>query len=363
MDTARGDRVEIDDLAARLDSARLILFGETHAHAAVQQAERQLLDALARRGRRVLVGLEMLPASVQPALDRWVRGEGSEADLVRDTHWYRHWGFHFGHYRELFLFARQRGTPLVALNVEREVITTVRRQGFEGVPAADRPKLPPRIDLDSAEHRRLFSAYMGGGHQGMTPEMEAGMFRAQCTWDAVMGWNAVRALERESDPRAVMVAVMGSGHVAYGLGVRRQAALWGRPATALVVAVVVEGEPRDRMARGSLADFVWGVPPDDGPARFPSLGATLSDRPGTAGPGVDGLRQDAPAARAGIRKADVIVAVDGVETPDKEAVLREMAAKAWDTQVQVTVVRAGTRQPISVSLTRPGSVGSNPPAR
>ena len=56
VDARSGDRVDVDALAARLDGKRLVLFGETHAQPAVQAAERQLLDALARRGRRVLVG-------------------------------------------------------------------------------------------------------------------------------------------------------------------------------------------------------------------------------------------------------------------------------------------------------------------
>ena len=37
--------------------ARLVLFGESHAEVAVQAAQRQLLDALARRGRRVTFSL------------------------------------------------------------------------------------------------------------------------------------------------------------------------------------------------------------------------------------------------------------------------------------------------------------------
>jgi uncharacterized iron-regulated protein len=107
LETRAGQPVDVDALAAQLDGSRLVVFGESHAEPAVQAAERLLLDALARRGRRVLVGLEMLPASVQPALDRWVAGEGTEDDLIRNTHWYRHWGFHFGHYRALLEFARQ----------------------------------------------------------------------------------------------------------------------------------------------------------------------------------------------------------------------------------------------------------------
>jgi uncharacterized iron-regulated protein len=362
LDARGGDRLDVDTLAARLEGKRLVFFGETHAQPAVQAGERQLLDALARRGRRVLVGLEMLPASVQPALDRWVRGEGSEDDLIRDSHWYRHWGFHFGYYRDLFLFARQARTPMVALNVEREVITSVRKAGFDGLAPTDRAKLPAQVNLASEEHRQLFTAFMGGAHSGMTPAEMEGMFRAQCTWDAVMGHNAVKALAAEKDPRAVMVVMVGFGHVAYGLGVERQAALLGGPPAASVVAMAaVDDQGRPASVRASLGDFLWGTPADSEVPAFPSLGASLSDKPGSAaGPTVTTVRAGSPAQKAGVLKDDVVAAVDGQTTADKEAVLIKVGTKSWGDQLAIDVVRGGQRQTLTAILARPAPpTGSN----
>jgi hypothetical protein len=67
------------------------------------------------------------------------------------------------------------------------------------------------------------------------------MFQAQCTWDATMAWNAVRALQAESDPSAVMVVLLGSGHVAFGLGAQRQAAAYASLPTATVIPVPLVG--------------------------------------------------------------------------------------------------------------------------
>jgi uncharacterized iron-regulated protein len=361
LETRAGQPVDVDALAAQLDGSRLVVFGESHAEPAVQAAERLLLDALARRGRRVLVGLEMLPASVQPALDRWVAGEGTEDDLIRNTHWYRHWGFHFGHYRALLEFARQHRTPLVALNVEREVITGVRRTGLDGLAPGDRAKLPARVDLDSAEHRRLFSAFMGGAHGGMTAVELDGMFRAQCAWDAVMAHNAVQALAAERDPRAVMVVFAGLGHVVYGLGIQRQAALWTREPTAAVVALAaVDDQGRPVSTRASLADFVWGTPPPDQTPVFPSLGASLADKPGAGGPTVTDVRAGSAAERAGLRKGDVVTALDGQATSDKEAVLIHMGRKAWGDQLAIEVLRVGQRQALTTVLGKRPAIAPPP---
>lgn len=353
LDPTSGQKLDVDGLAARLDGKRLVFFGETHAQPAVQAAQRALLDALRRRGRKVLLGLEMLPASVQPALDRWAAGEGTEDELLRDSHWYKHWGYHFGYYQPLFAFAREGRSPLVGLNVEREVITSVRKTGFDSLAPADRAKLPKSVDLGSEEHRRLFTAFMGGDHSGMTPAEMDGMFRAQCTWDAVMGHNAIKALAAEPDPKAVLVVMVGMGHVVYGLGAQRQAALWGREPTASVVAMAAEEGGKPAMVRASLGDFIWGTPPDDETPAFPSLGASLSDKPGVAGPTVGMVRAGSPAQKAGLLKDDVVVAVDGQTTADKESVLLQVGRKGWGDSLALEVLRAGQRQSLTATLARP----------
>ncbi len=50
--------------------------------------------------------------------------------------------------------------------------------------------------------------------------------QAQATWDAAFGWSAVRAAKASDDPKAIVVVLLGEGHVYYGLGTERQALLW-----------------------------------------------------------------------------------------------------------------------------------------
>jgi uncharacterized iron-regulated protein len=365
LDTRRGDRVSADDLAARLDGARLVFVGENHATPAAQETELRVLEALARRGRKVMVGLEMLPASVQPALDRWVQGEGNEDDLLRGTHWYKHWGFHFGYYRPIFLFARDKRAPMFGVNVEREVITNVRKLGLDKMAPEERAKLPPRLDLDNAEHRKLFVTYMGGAHTEMTPEMLEGMFRAQCAWDGVMGWNAVRALQAETDPKAVMVVLLGVGHVAYNLGAQRQAALWADfPAASVASVAEADEDGKAQTVRASFADFIWGAPAPSKAPVYPTLGAMLTDKPGAAGPTVASVRPGSAAARAGMAQGDTVAAIDGAATPDKESALLEMARKSWGDTVGIEVIRKEGdkegRKSLTTVLERPGAPAPTP---
>jgi serine protease Do len=154
----------------------------------------------------------------------------------------------------------------------------------------------------------------------------------------------------------VMVVLVGSGHVAYGLGIERQIAgeldggLPGRAAAVLPVAVRSEDGKPEATVRSSYADFVWGVPPETDPL-FPSLGlSTAGD--GEASRKVLFVSPDTPAARAGVQAGDVFLSLDGVTIPDRESLNRMVAAKRWGDAAVLNVDRGGKTETLTVSFRR-----------
>jgi S1-C subfamily serine protease len=69
---------------------------------------------------------------------------------------------------------------------------------------------------------------------------------------------------------------------------------------------------------------------------------------------VIGVEPDGPAAAAGMRAEDLIVAIDGGRVERMDDVLRLMSGDAIGVRVQVSVVRAGRR--VDLSLT-PAELG------
>ena len=196
-DAATGEVVTPPELAARLDPVSLVFLGESHTDIEFHQVQLRVLEELRRRGRTVLIGLEMYPAGEQAVLDRWVAEAGlTEADFLKESRWYHNWGYHWEYYRAIFRFARESGARMFGLNVPRKVVQTARTQGLEALTPEQRALLPERIDTDSEEHRTLFKAFFSADdmHGQLPPEMFEGMFRAQCTWDGAMAHNAIRAL-------------------------------------------------------------------------------------------------------------------------------------------------------------------------
>ena len=332
------------EVARKLAKARLVFLGESHTSAEFHRVQLQVIRELHRAGRKVLVGLEMFPVAEQPSLDLWNGGTLSEAEFVEKSRWYRNWGYHWNYYRDIFLFCRDAKIPLHGVNVPRELVSDVRKKGFDGLTPEQKALIPPKIDVENADHRRLFKAFFEGSdtmHSASMPEaMWDGMFRAQCTWDAAMAWNAVAALKKATDPNAVMVVLIGSGHVAYGLGAERQAALWfDGPAASVIPIPVLDDENRPVKVRASYADFVWGVEKETDPT-YPVLGLSTRDpKDGSEGWPVINVEKESVAEATGFKVGDLLLAMDGKPLAEKGTFNALMSDKRWSDTASYEVKR------------------------
>jgi len=318
----------------------------------------KVIQELHRRGRKVLVGLEMYPAPEQPSLDRWYSDRKlTEEKFVAESRWYRNWGYHWNYYRDIFLFARANGIRMFAVNLPRAAVTTVRMKGFDSLSAEYKAMLPPKVDLENAEHQKLFRAFFGDEdalHGNMPDPMFQAMFRAQCAWDAGMGWNALQALKKYGDEKSIMVVLIGSGHVAYGLGAERQVKPWFDGRTASVVPIpIADGpdEPRMEKVQASYADFVWGLPPSTDPV-YPSSGISTPETKSGDRYKVIMVAKESPAEAAGFKTGDELVSIDGLPITDKEVGNRHMSTKRWGDSAVYEVMRDGKPLALTVHLRR-----------
>lgn len=357
-DTARADTITPPELAARLDDVRLLFLGESHTEAEFHRVQLEVIRELHTRGRQVLVGLEMYPVPEQPSLDHWSSDKSlTEEGFLAESHWYKNWGYHWNYYRDIFVFARANGIPMFGVNLPRAAVQTIRMQGFDALPPDQRALLPERVDLDSAEHKRLFRAFFGPEdslHGNMPEPMFQAMFRAQCAWDAAMGWNAAQALKKHGGEKAIMVVLIGAGHVAYGLGAERQVKLWFDGKTASVIPVPIAEEPGGALVskvQASYANFVWGLPPATD-ALYPSAGITTPEQKSGERYKVIMVSKDSPAEAAGFKVGDELVSIDGTPYTDKETVNRLMSEKRWGDAVVYEVLRDGQKQALTVYLRR-----------
>jgi uncharacterized iron-regulated protein len=357
-DARTGDLLAPSDLPARLAGARLVLVGESHTNADFHLAQLRVIQELRRSGREVLLGLEMFPEAEQPWLDAWTGGSLTEEEFLQRARWYRNWGYNWGYYRDLFLFARDQHLRMFALNAPREVVSAVGRKGLAGLTPEERSRIAARIDTASDEHRTLIRSFFGEDdplHSNLPKDQLDRMYEAQCTWDATMGYNAVKALQEHGGPGAVLVVLVGSGHVAYGLGIQRQIAgtLKGSTPVMSVIPVPVrdeDGQPVETV-RASYADFLWGVPKEGDPL-YPSLGLSTAVGDGEASLHVILVSEKTPAEKAGFQAGDVLLTMDGAPLADREALNRTVAAKRWGDTAVFTVRRGTGTATLAVAFRR-----------
>ena len=355
-DTRTDELLTPSELAARLARVRLLFVGESHTSIDYHRVQLRIIEELHRAGREVMIGLEMYPYTHQAFLDDWVAGRYTEEGFVHFSDWYDSWTYNWLYYRDIFLFARRHGLPMIAVNTPREVIKAVREKGFKDLTEEEAAHIPEQIDTTSEEHRQLFLSYFDDDdpiHSHMTDEQWDGMVRAQATWDATMGYNAVRALERHGGPRTVMVVLIGAGHVAYGLGIERQAAQWFDGAMASVIPVPVtddDDEPVETV-RASYADFIWGLPPVTDPL-YPSLGLSTRESDGEKYRKVIHVSEESPAESAGFEVGDVLISMDGTELDSKAVLGRLMAGKRWGDAASFVVRRGEEEMEIALHFRR-----------
>jgi len=357
-DAATGDVLTPAELPKRLERVRILLVGEEHTDADSHRVERRVLEELVRAGRRVTVALEMYPYTDQKALDDWTAGSLSEDAFVEASRWYRNWGYNWGYYRDVFVFARDAKLRMRAVNAPREVVSAVRKKGYQGLTEEEAAHIPPRVESHDAEHMRMFKASFEDEsfHAGMDDAAWQAMLDAQCAWDATMGFQAAKALPGagDDDPKSIVVVLVGAGHVSYGLGIERQLRAQGfTSGVASIIPVPVadsKGEP-NATVQASYANFVWGTPPAADPV-YPDLGIATRARKDDGLLEVLDVERSSPAARAGVQTGDALVALDGAALRDRESLSRAMAAKRWGDDAALKVERGGEQVAVTVRLRR-----------
>jgi uncharacterized iron-regulated protein len=357
-DTTTGDTITTAELAARLASTRLLLIGEEHTNTECHLVQYRVLEALITSGRRVFIGLEMYPYTEQRFLDQWRDGLLTEEGFVRMSRWYDNWGYNWAYYRDIFLLARDHKVPMFAVNTPREVVAAVRKKGLSNLTPEEAAHIPKDIDVNSADHLTFFKTTFEGNEgpvhgSGMGDDMLMNMLSAQATWDATMGFNGVEALKAQNDPKAIMVILVGSGHVAYGVGIERQARKWfdGPIATLIPVSVGTPGRGLVKSTRASYANFLWGVP-DEFESAYPSMGTSTAVGTGDTQRRVIIVQEGSPAAQAGVKVGDVMQSFDGVPLTDKETFSRLMAAKRWGDSAVLVVKRGAETVTLKVVFRR-----------
>lgn len=306
-----------EPLLRRLVGQQVVLLGETHDRADDHRWQLDMLTALQRQRPNIAIGFEMFPRRLQPVLDRWVAGQLTEAQFLEQAEWKKVWGYDAELYWPLFRFAREHRLPMLALNVDRDLVRRVGVRGWDGVPESERGGVGRPAAPSDAYRASLKAVYDSHAEQ----QDESGRFDhfvdAQALWDRAMAEVIAGHLKRR--PQDLVVGILGAGHVQFGHGVPHQlAALGVMRQTGLMT------WPSDQACAGlvaGLADAVFVIPPQHKPQMpKPRLGVRLDMAEGAVR--IDGVMAGSLAEQNGLKAGDLIVQAGGSPPADVQALIR-----------------------------------------
>jgi len=298
---------------------RVVLLGEHHAQGDHQRWELHTLVALHALNPNMAIGFEMFPRKAQPVLDKWIAGELTEAEFLEQSNWQQYWNFDSKYYMPLFHFARMNQIPIHALNVSKDLLKKVRKEGWQNIKEEDREGVADPAPPGEGYKKLLIAIYQQHGahkpgakkgEQDTAADLESPGFKrflqGQTLWDAAMAQIIFH--ETQKDPSLLFVGVMGSGHVINDYGIPDQLKSLGQKEVTTMIAwhddFGCEG------IDGQFADAIIGMKmPEEAAQPKPKLGVYLEEDEGKVS--IAKLVEDSVAESIGLQKGDVFVKAAG----------------------------------------------------
>lgn len=259
--------VTAQQMLSALARTDVVFFGEQHDDPETHRAEAELLEAIGRSGRPVILSLEMFERDVQFVVDDYAAGRLSESEFLARS---RPWDRYATDYRRLIELAKANRWRVVAANVPRPLATAVNRKGLGALDTlgakdranAARDNVCPRDDYHARFRESMRSHSTGSGpapqaSDSLPADMAERFYLAQCVKDETMAESIVTA--RLAAPRdAIVVHFDGAFHSDYSQGtvarVKRRQPGW----TMAVVTAVPVPDPMAApiVTQSGRADYV-----------------------------------------------------------------------------------------------------------
>jgi uncharacterized iron-regulated protein len=245
-----GESLSFDRFIDQLETKDLVFIGEVHDNPEHHLIQVQILQALTARHGPLTVAMEFFQKPQQAIIDRYMAGESTESEFLKEVNWKKQWSFDYSFYRPLLLAVREHKGKILAINAPNDIVRKVARSGLNSLDSDERSLLAKDIDLGNEEHRAfLQDVYEQDAHSGLA-NFEY-FYEAQCVWEDTMAENIAASLEGADE---TLVVLTGNGHIINKIGIPDRTAARIPADTATVLLSPMEDSLT--IARNS-ADYVW----------------------------------------------------------------------------------------------------------
>lgn len=374
--------IKTDKIIETLATRPVVLLGESHTVSEHHRWQLHTLAALHGRNPNMVIAFETFPRRAQPVLDQWIRGELDVETFLEKTEWNKVWGLATEQYLPLFHFARINRIPMIAMNVDREVIAAVREKGLAGLPVDQREGVSNpapaaqgyikmlgktylqhqhMMHIISGEHPHHEDGTMPEGHQngnhdpvahhglpGMDDDGFKSFVEAQTLWDRAMAEAIATARKSGGDP--LVVGIVGRGHLQFGYGIPHQLKDLGIDDSVTLLPWAQEMNCHDLAPRDGpvMADAIFGIDNPSQAAFAPHgtrnplrLGVQIEPTDNQTGTRVVKVMPGSVAETTGIRDGDIITRAAGLDIKGPDGIIKTMNKQAPGTWLPLTINRDG----------------------
>ncbi len=340
----------LSEIASRVADMNIVYVGEKHDRYGDHLAQLEMIQALHRHHPKLAIGMEMFQRRYQKSLDDYISGKTDTQTFLKESHYFSTWRFNYHLYEDILEYARVNGIPVVALNQDDKLVRKVANEGLENLSPEEKARIPAELVLDDESYKKrlrsVFEMHQTNLDGDSIPQEFEYFHQAQILWDETMAESIANFLTDRPDYQMVVLA--GSGHLAYGAGIPKR--VYRRIGKSYAIILPDPGEPLEL----GLADFVI-FPSEVQAPEDAKLGILLDSSDGLLT--VAGFSRGSGAEKAGIKKGDIVLAVDGQKVEDFDDLRIFLATRHVGDMVRVKVQRDQETLELEVELGAPSRHG------
>lgn len=317
--------LDFQNIIDRVSDKQIIYVGESHDRFEHHRVQLEVIRALHENNTKIAVGMEMFQKPFQSVLDDYISGTIGEKEFLKKSEYFKRWRFDYNLYREILHYAKAHRIPVIALNLDRDIVAKVSRNGIQALSDEEREKLPEHIDLSNDVYKKRLQDFFEQHGQSAQRNFDF-FYQAQIVWDETMARN-LDAYIREH-PEYSVVVIAGIGHMAFGSGIPERAFRLNNRSYSIIL--------NDENPEQGIADYIL-YPAELNAPESPKLMVILEKH--ESGVRISGFAPQSVSEKAGLAKGDIIVSLDETAVEDIDDVRIFLLDKKKDDTITVTVVR------------------------